>query len=266
MNEPVFRLEGVVKAREEMTDFEGPLTLILQLLSKNKIEIRDISISLILEQYLEYLDTMSELNLDIASEFVAMASHLAYIKTRMLLHDDDEISELEQLISSLERLQRVDIYEQIKSVSQEISQMYSRGASMIVGPPEYIQPEEVTYSHSQEDLSNAIWNLLNREDAIISSINPREAVYPMRIIYSIPEKISQVLDQLKAYGAIKVAMLFSASASRTELIATLIAVLELCRVGSVSLTGDDSDMTISYTGTGRDPTVIDFTEEEKNGY
>ena len=55
MNDPVFRLEGIVKTKEKSEDFEGPLTLILQLLSKDKIEIRDISISLILEQYLEYL-------------------------------------------------------------------------------------------------------------------------------------------------------------------------------------------------------------------
>ena len=80
--EPTYHLEGVIQNKEEMADFEGPLNLILMLLSKNKIEIRDIQISLILEQYLAYLDEMKAMDLEIASEFVQMASHLLYIKTR----------------------------------------------------------------------------------------------------------------------------------------------------------------------------------------
>ena len=261
MDSPVFRLEGVVKAKNEMTDFEGPLTLILQLLSKDKVEIRDISISLILEQYLEYLDTMAELDLDIAGEFVAMASHLAYIKTKMLLSGDEEISELEQLISSLEDLRRSDVYLQIKEAAQKLSGMYSRGGAMMVGPPEYLPEEEFTYVHMSLDLLGAIVSLISREDSVIMSLNPREAVYPQRIIYSIPEKISEVLEVLKNSGAISVSDLFYLSGSRTELIATLIAVLELCRVGSVYLTGDEGSVTITYTGTGRDPSTVDFTED-----
>ena len=261
MDSPVFRLEGVVKAKNEMTDFEGPLTLILQLLSKDKVEIRDISISLILEQYLKYLDTMAELDLDIAGEFVAMASHLAYIKTKMLLSGDEEVSELEQLISSLEDLRRSDVYLQIKEAAQMLSGMYSRGGAMMVGPPEYLPEEEFTYVHMSLDLLDAIVSLISREDAVIMSLNPREAVYPQKIVYSIPEKISEVLEALKNSGAISVAELFYLSGSRTELIATFIAVLELCRVGSVFLTGDEDDITITYTGTGRDPVARDFTEE-----
>ena len=76
-----------------MVDFEGPLSLILLLLSKNKIEIRDIPIAEITDQYLEYLNAMEKLDLDIASEFVQMASYLLYIKTRMMLTEEKEISE-----------------------------------------------------------------------------------------------------------------------------------------------------------------------------
>ena len=86
---PMFRLEGVVKDKNGEQDFEGPLSLILMLLSKNKIEIRDINISEILDQYLAYLETMEAMDLEIASEFVQMASHLLYIKTKMLLNLDD---------------------------------------------------------------------------------------------------------------------------------------------------------------------------------
>ena len=84
--EPSYHLEGVIRTRDEMEDFTGPLDLILMLLSKNKIEIRDIQISLLLDQYLEYLRMMEQMDLEIASEFVQMASYLLYIKTKMLLN------------------------------------------------------------------------------------------------------------------------------------------------------------------------------------
>ena len=108
MENPTFHLEGVVKSRDDVQDFEGPLSLILMLLSKNKIEIRDISISDILDQYLAYLDEMQRMDLEVASEFVQMAAYLLYIKTRTLLAAEEEVTELEQLMSSLEQLKAKD--------------------------------------------------------------------------------------------------------------------------------------------------------------
>ena len=79
MDNPNFHLEGVLREKGEMSDFEGPLSLILMLLSKNKIEIRDIKITDILDQYMDYLAQMESMDLEIASEFIQMASHLLYI-------------------------------------------------------------------------------------------------------------------------------------------------------------------------------------------
>lgn len=109
MDNPVFKLEGVVHERsaEALQDFEGPLDLILFLLSKNKIEIQDIPIALILDQYLAYLEQRKQLDLEVASEFITMAAHLMYIKTRMLLSLEDEQaqSEMDELIASLKEPQ-----------------------------------------------------------------------------------------------------------------------------------------------------------------
>ena len=86
MTQPQYRLEGIVHTRNEgMEDFEGPLDVIFLLLNKNKIEIQDVSIAAILEQYLAYLDEMKRMDMEIASEFITMASHLMLIKTKMLL-------------------------------------------------------------------------------------------------------------------------------------------------------------------------------------
>ncbi len=110
MDNPVFKLEGVVHERsaETLQDFEGPLDLILFLLSKNKIEIQDIPIALILDQYLAYLEQRKQLDLEVASEFITMAAHLMYIKTRMLLSLEDEQaqSEMDELIASLKERRR----------------------------------------------------------------------------------------------------------------------------------------------------------------
>ena len=106
---PIFHLEKVVKAKaEDMEDFTGPLDLILSLLAKNKMEIKDIQIAVILDQYMDWMNKRKELDLEVASEFVAMAAQLVFIKTRMLLsiHDEEALSEMEQLIASLEEHQR----------------------------------------------------------------------------------------------------------------------------------------------------------------
>ena len=135
MSDPVFHLSGIVRSRGETEDFEGPLSLILLLLSKNRIEIRDIKISLILDQYMEYLRRMEEMDLEVASEFVAMASHLAYIKSRMLVAPEgEEISELEELIQGLERLRRKDDYEKIRAVLRKIGRrgLIGSGAGCLV--------------------------------------------------------------------------------------------------------------------------------------
>ena len=119
MTEPQYRLEGIVHTRsEQMEDFEGPLDVIVVLLSKNKIEIQDVSITAILEQYLAYLDEMKRLDIEIASEFITMASHLMLIKTKMLLSAAEAAeaqSELDLLRQSLIERQRKEALEEIAS-------------------------------------------------------------------------------------------------------------------------------------------------------
>ena len=120
MEQPQYHLQSVVHAKESLEDFDGPLDVILLLLSKNKIEIQDVSISSILEQYLAWLDERKRMDMEVVKEFIAMASHLMYIKTRMLLSEAEKAeaeSEMQELIASLQQRQRKDAYEQIKIAS-----------------------------------------------------------------------------------------------------------------------------------------------------
>ena len=158
MENPTFRLEGVVKSRDEAQDFEGPLSLILMLLQKNKIEIRDISISEILDQYLAYLDEMQRMDLEIASEFVQMAAYLLYIKTKTLLAVEEEVTELEQLMSSLEKLRAKDFREAVKAVLPTLADYSAEGLLLWTRPQEPVSPAARVYDYRHEgaDLLRAL--------------------------------------------------------------------------------------------------------------
>ena len=157
MDNPVFKLEGVVHERsaETLQDFEGPLDLILFLLSKNKIEIQDIPIALILDQYLAYLEQRKQLDLEVASEFITMAAHLMYIKTRMLLSLEDEQaqSEMDELIASLKERQQKDTYLRIKTLTETLGPMGEFGRSIMTRQPEPMRRGKIyEYSHEKADL------------------------------------------------------------------------------------------------------------------
>ncbi|MBR6377530.1 MAG: segregation/condensation protein A, partial [Oscillospiraceae bacterium] len=130
----------MVKAKDETAeDFDGPLDVILLLLSKNKIEIQDVSITAILEQYLAYLDEMKRMDMEIASEFIAMASHLMLIKTKMLLSAAEQaeaMSEMELLIQSLQERQRQEAFDRIKTAAALLEQRNELGLGLFTKGPE----------------------------------------------------------------------------------------------------------------------------------
>ena len=152
MENPVFKLEKVVRSKsEEMQDFEGPLDLILFLLSKNKMEIQDISIALICDQYMTWLEQRQRMDLEVASEFVSMASHLVYIKTRMLLSIEDEEAqnEMDALIQSLEERRRSESYGKIKALAAKLEPMAEFGRNIVTRNPEPVKRGRI-YEYDQE--------------------------------------------------------------------------------------------------------------------
>lgn len=267
MSDPVFRLEGIVHSQGDMEDFEGPLSLILQLLSKNKIEIKDISVSLILDQYLDYLREMEEMDLEVASEFVSMASHLAYIKSKMLLtNDDEEISELEELISSLEKLRRRDDYVKIKAVTEIMAEMYTRGAGRIVKPPEYLPPDkEYRYRHDKIDLFNAFMKLYSREENKSILTHQSVLTYPTKVVYPVTDKAREIREKLREFGNISLAGLFYSCKSRSEIVAVFVSVLEMCKSGVAVLSGEGESTLLSYSGLEVELEYDDYDRGGENG-
>lgn len=248
MDNPTFHLDGVVKDKNVLQDFDGPLSLILMLLSKNKIEIRDIKISEILDQYLEYLDRMEKMDLEITSEFVQMASHLLYIKTRTLLAGEEEVSELEELMTSLEQLKCKDIYSAVQRITPELKKASGKGLLYYAKLPEPLPDikREYEYRHEPADLFRALYTVITRGGKP-SEPELAHRLAPSRIVYEVRTKSRELIDRLQK-GPAKLSELYSECRSRSEIVATFISILELCSMGSVELTGDESDYTLSFTG------------------
>lgn len=248
MENPNFYLEGVVHDKDEMQDFEGPLSLILQLLSKNKIEIRDISISDILDQYLAWLQEAQSMDLEIASEFVQMASQLLYIKTRTLLaSDEEEVSELELLMSSLEQLKARDVFASVQQVVPELKKAAEQGILYFAKLPEPLPKvgKEYEYRHEPVDLLKAMYRIYARGGR--AAPPDMTAKVPQRIVYSVRDKSLQILTRLRA-GSADLGQLYRECSSRSEIVATFVSVLELCSIGSVHIQREGESYTLSFVG------------------
>jgi len=240
MGEPQYRLEGIVHTRsEQMEDFEGPLDVIFLLLSKNKIEIQDVSITAILEQYLAYLDEMKRLDMEIASEFITMASHLMLIKTKMLLSAAEAAeaeSELDILRQSLIERQRREAMEQIRTAVSYLESRNEIGRCVFVKEPEPLRRDNTyRYRHAPEDMLRAMDEIAERNQRRL----PPPTVNFKGIVgkepYPVTKKAAELIRRLVLRGIEKLRNLFKGSRSRSEIVATFLAVLELCKTNSVSL-------------------------------
>ena len=250
MDDPIFKLEKVVQTRgdEPLEDFEGPLDLILYLLGKNKIEIQDIPIALILEQYQDYLEKRKRMDLEVASEFITMAAQLMFIKTRMLLNLEDEEaqSEMDALIKSLEERKRGEAYARVRRLAELLGPMGEFGRSILTRDPEPMERGKVyEYDQQPADLVIAMQEVTDRRGQ--AETPPLRAFDEIvrREPYSVEQKAKEIVRRLKEGGITRFLLLFRGSRSRSELVATFMAVLELCRSRIIRLAGPAADCTVT---------------------
>lgn len=261
MDNPNFHLEGIVKDKGEPGDFEGPLSLILMLLSKNKIEIRDIKIADILDQYMDYLARMESMDLEIASEFIQMAAHLLYIKTKTLLtNDEEEVSELEVLMASLEQLKAKDTLSSVQAVMPELKRLSAEGLLYYAKSPEPVDPTARVYEyrHEMQDLLGALYSVFSR-GVKLSDTEQLDNAIPHRITYSIRDKSRQILDMLRL-GEVDLRQLYFTCKTRSEIVAAFMSVLELCSMGSIEIEKKENDYSLRFVGGDVDE-IIEKIEE-----
>jgi len=218
----------------KLDNFEGPLDLLLYLVRKNEIDIEHIPIVTITQQYLEYLELMKALNLDIAGEFLVMASTLLYLKSRALLPaQDDEVDEEEQ--TTLEDLKRqLFEYQQYKKAAQHLrdqnileKDVFTRGAQEVsVGG----QSEPVLQEASIFDLLAALQKVFERTG------NRSDLMEVAAEELSVKDKINELLDRLQTCTShLRFEELFPPHASRLEIITLFLALLELIMLQAVRI-------------------------------
>ncbi len=211
--------------------FEGPLDLLLHLVRENRFDVLDIPISRITEQYLATLDVMKALNLDIAGEFLVMASTLLYIKSRSLLprHDDELEPEEDPEIMRAELSRRLVEYAKIKEAAARLSERPILGRDVFARDflGEEIPEGEVPITElSLADLITAFRN-------VIARLPEKDAheVFVERL--TIADAISFLLDRLKEDGSIRFDRLVAEFTTRNEIISFFLGILELIRLKTV---------------------------------
>ena len=211
--------------------FEGPLDLLLSLIAKHKLNIYDIEISVLLEQFLLYLDKMQEADIEVAGEFLEMAARLIYIKSSALLpkHEAEEMKkELEGALIE---------YAQCKAMAEKLGDMFI-GYDIFVRDPMQMEMD-TTYRNHHEiyDLIGAMQSVYGREKRIYTKPTSLKPIVAHSFV-SVFTKVIYVLRRIRSGGQIEVNSLYKGQ-NRSEQVATFLALLELSKYGRVSFSEDN---------------------------
>ena len=230
--------------------FEGPLELLLSLITKNKVNIYDIPIALILEQYMDYLHTMEMFNMEIASEFIVMASQLMVIKSRMLLPKiDQEDDPRQELVDMLLEYQRA------KQTAEILHDREATYGGRFEKPPEKVESinkTEYKLTHDIKLLQEAYLRIYQRHlELMEAQANTEKLDNLLKTTrhVSVNERILHVMKLLVRRGNCSFANLFEKAESRSEIVATFLAVLELIKgrrimIDNLSENGEDCTITL----------------------
>lgn len=226
----------------KLSAFEGPLDLLLTLIAKNKVDIYEIQISELLEQYMEQIKLMQEDQLDIESEFLQMASRLVYIKSVSLLPKyEEEATELKKELTG-----QLLEYQLCRQIAQQFSTMVSfDNFYREPSPVEY----DMTYNrqHEKTDLSTAYISAVGRgKRRLPPPENAFSGIVSKKVI-SVSSRIITVMRKLWHGKSVKYGELFEASREKSELVATFLAVLELVKGKRVRIDGDGDNAVVKMT-------------------
>ena len=218
-----------------LDQFEGPLDLLLTLISKNKVSIQDIPISLICDQYMEYIDQAQKMDPDIASEFIVMASELMLIKSRMLLpHEEGTENDPRREIADA-----LMLYQQAKLVAKELRPRYDEYSGRYVKGTDDVPPEKgLPLNLNADMLVKALESVLKRIKVAEAQRRPTDLVNPLikHKVISVEEKIEEMCLILEEHEEVSLFFLLKNSESRSELVARFMGILELIKLRRVLIT------------------------------
>ncbi len=255
-----------MSTRVQLEIFEGPLDLLLHLIKKNEVSITDIPIAVITEQYLATVDLMQTLNLDLAGEFLVMAATLIHIKSRMLLPaGDEEADEDDGVDPRAELVRRLLEYQRYKDAAAELEQREVLTRDVFVrasAPTEEAGPREFR-EVSVFELLGALKRVIDRQ--------PKDVFHEVLLEkVTVREKMTLLLDKLRAQSRVIFESLFAGVKSRIEIVVTFLAMLVLVKVQAIRIYQDDmAGPIVIEAAAGMDEAaeriVLDEAEEKQDG-
>jgi len=225
--------------------FEGPLDLLLYLIKRDEIDIYDIPIEHITRQYLDYMEAFKVLDLDIAGEFVVMAANLIYIKSRSLLPVQQQAEEEaeEETDPRWELVRQLLEYKKFKEAAGILGEREAVQSSLFARTPE---TPEVSAERPISEVS--IFDLINAFQKVLKRVNKTEDLREIfEENFTVSDKIDFVLKMTSSRIAVRFSELFATAASRTEIVVTFLALLELIRLKQIGMTQSEQFGEIELT-------------------
>jgi segregation and condensation protein A len=211
--------------------FEGPMDLLVHLIKKHEVDIYDIPIALITEQYLEYLQWMKAINIDVAGDFILMASTLTKIKSRMLLPVHEEETDDED--PRLEIVKPLEEYLQMKSAANELI------ARNLLGEDTFVRnPNQENHSADQDSviIKVGLFELIDAFQTILEKISEHRGVDIITAdTISVRDRIVQIVDIFETKKSVTFNELFSMNTDKSEVVVTFLAILEMVRLSLINI-------------------------------
>jgi segregation and condensation protein A len=213
--------------------FEGPLDLLLYLIKKEEVDIYDVNLTQLATQFIEYIELMRMLDLEIAGEFLVMASTLMYIKSRELLPLDQQVQvegEEDGEDPRWELIRQLVEYKKFKDAAVQLQTLEARQENIFPRLP--VKPEFEREAPAKPDVS--LFDLLNAVNAILKRVNQRDDLRDVfEDKWTVSEKIELIIKTIKDKPRMKFSELFASAMSRTEVVVTFLALLELIRLKQI---------------------------------
>ncbi len=223
----------------KIENFEGPLDLLCHLIDKNKMDICDVKLNEITEQYIEYINKMEAMNLEITSEFLIMASTLIYIKSKKILPQDNEETEE---ISEEELLRRIIEYKKYKEITKSLKSMYENSSIRYYKTPETIElpKQKLEREYCSEDLSKTYAELVQRNKDKQNENAKNIDKIAITDTYTVASKVKFMLKELMRKPKFVFNTLFSLQkCNKEEVITAFSGLLELSRRSKVITTQEE---------------------------
>lgn len=210
--------------------FEGPMDLLVHLIKKHEVDIYDIPIAMITDQYLEYLKWMESMNIDVAGDFIVMAATLTQIKSKMLLpiHENEN----DQEDPRLEIARPLAEYLQMKSAAERLAERDLLGENIFARNPDQ---EELLAARQDEVLKLGLFELIDAFQQILKKISLDDKVRIAADSISVKNRISQLVDIFESKESVTFEELFPAGVVKSEVIVTFLAILEMVRLSLVRI-------------------------------